>query len=47
MARLSLVEETVAGNDEAADDFGVDDCDDIGSDDDVLMKEYNNQYYHL
>jgi hypothetical protein len=40
MARLSLVEETVAGNDEEADDFGDDDCDDIGTDDDVLRNEY-------
>jgi hypothetical protein len=47
MARLSLVEETVAGNDEAVDDFGDDDCDDVGSDDDVLRKEYSNQDYHL
>ncbi len=47
MARLSLVEETVAENEGEADDFGDDDCDDVGSDDDVLMKEYNNQYYHL
>ncbi len=39
MARLSLVEETVAGNDEEADDFGDDDCDDVRSDDDVLRKE--------
>jgi hypothetical protein len=47
MARLSLVEETVAENDDEADNFGVDDCDDVGSDDDVLRKEYSNQDYYL
>jgi hypothetical protein len=47
MARLSLVEETVAGNDEEAEDFGDDDCDDVGCDDEVLRKEYRNQDYHL
>jgi hypothetical protein len=45
MARLSLVEETVGGNDEAADDFGDNDRDDVGSDDDVLRKEYST--YHM
>jgi hypothetical protein len=47
MARLSLVEETVAENDDEADDFGDDDCDDVRSDDEVLRKEYSNQDYHL
>jgi hypothetical protein len=30
----------VAGNDGEADDFGDDDCDDVGSDDEVLRTEY-------
>jgi hypothetical protein len=46
IARLSLVEETVAENDEEADDFGDDDCDDVGTEDDVLRKEYSIQDYH-
>jgi hypothetical protein len=43
MARLSFVEETVAENDEEADDFGDDDCDDVESDVEVLRKEYSYQ----
>jgi hypothetical protein len=43
MARLSLVEETVA--EKEAEDFGDDDCDDVGADDDVLRKEYST--YHM
>ncbi len=45
MARLSLIEETVAENDDEAEDFSDDDCDDVGSDDDVLRKEYST--YHM